>query len=228
MPDTGLPHELGSCKMLRRRTVKALLQVAVQTSQSCQSAHCPSMQSSPHVRVLQGAASLFVRGWHAAPPFFGIALIMRLRCVMPPPQLAEHSDQSYHSLHWQSVWGHSPALPRHGKASSNEPWHPSLKSACGFTKERWRVTVPLPHSAEQPDHSDQSESSQGSVHGCTLHAFNSLNELSGQLPPWLGGDFITRVLNAWPPPHSLLHMGGFASRQPRAVHSLHSESWQGS
>mmetsp|Transcript_87734 Transcript_87734/g.272577 ORF Transcript_87734/g.272577 Transcript_87734/m.272577 type:complete len:513 (+) Transcript_87734:745-2283(+) len=214
--------------MLRRRTVCALLQDAVQLSQSCHSPHSPSMQSSPQECVLHGAASLFTSGSQAAPPFVGAAATARLRRMRPPPQDEEHTDQSYHSPHWQSVWGHMPSLPMHGNASSKAPWHPSLNFASGVSSCRERLMLPLPQSAEQEDQLDQSESSHTALHGCVLHAFSCLRELSGQLPPWLGGACMKRVLKACPPSHSLLQEGGSGCSQPKAFHSLHSESLQGS
>mmetsp|Transcript_51450 Transcript_51450/g.164732 ORF Transcript_51450/g.164732 Transcript_51450/m.164732 type:complete len:203 (-) Transcript_51450:631-1239(-) len=164
-PDTGAPQALGCCAMLLRRTVCALLQEAVQLSQSPQSPHLPSMQSAPQDCVLQAAASLFTRASQAAPPFLGGASTIRLRRMRPPPQEAEQTDQSYHSLHWQSVWGHMPSSPMHGNASSRAPWQPSLYLASGFSNDRERCMLPLPQFAEHADQLDQSDISHTALHG---------------------------------------------------------------
>ena len=38
--------------------------------------------------------------WQSLPPQLGLGLVhARLVVIMPPPQLAEHSDSSFHSLH---------------------------------------------------------------------------------------------------------------------------------
>mmetsp|Transcript_129935 Transcript_129935/g.315610 ORF Transcript_129935/g.315610 Transcript_129935/m.315610 type:complete len:294 (-) Transcript_129935:340-1221(-) len=120
-----------------------------------------------------------------------------------------------------------PFLPRQGRASSNAPWQPWLCSCSGFAIFLARVMEPLPHSTEHSDHSDHSSRLQSTLQGMVLHAFSSLSELSGHWPPCLGGACMVRVRTAWPPPHSLLQLGGFGSLQPSAAHSLHSESRHG-
>mmetsp|Transcript_12305 Transcript_12305/g.33685 ORF Transcript_12305/g.33685 Transcript_12305/m.33685 type:complete len:240 (+) Transcript_12305:3409-4128(+) len=214
--------------MFLSRTAYAPPHVAVQGVHSSHALHAPSTHSSPHGCKLQAEASPFVKASHAAPPFSGKAWIARFLCIMPPPQLAVQEDQSFHWLQRQSVCGQSPLEPWQGMTSSVPPTQPWLCISSGFLIFRERVLRPCPQSTEQTDHSDHSSRTQSTVQGPVLHAFNSLSELLGQLPPCCGGACIVRVRKDWPPPHSLLHMGGFASLQPKAAHSLHSEIRHGS
>mmetsp|Transcript_92638 Transcript_92638/g.288348 ORF Transcript_92638/g.288348 Transcript_92638/m.288348 type:complete len:293 (+) Transcript_92638:847-1725(+) len=205
-PLTGRP-QVGCTSTSRRRERKPLEQVAEQPDHCIHWPQTPSMHASSQDCVLQGATWLLSSGGQSWPPFSGATATARLRCLEPPPQEQLQADQSYQSLHLQSTM--LQRCSTQGTSSSRGPSQPRPSLAARDFTLRVRVLEPLPHFAEQSDHSSQCESTQSSGTDCwqgpVLQVAVSFSTALLHLPPSLLGLSSCRALTVWPPMHVLSH-----------------------
>ena len=157
----------------------------------------------PHGTSAQGR-SCFSTG-QARPPCSGTTRICRVRCCLPSPppctlQVREHVVHLPHAVTAQSR-GHASVL--HGVYSSSAAHEPPC--AAGAFMVRWRRLCPPPHVRVQSLHAPNSESSQFTGHGCSLHARES-RKLGHWKPPCAKWRVIVRTRCCCAPPQDTEHV----------------------
>ena len=172
------------------------------TLQADQADHVP-VQSVWHTAVLHACDS--VRVGQAAPPLLAGVVTRRDRDCVPPPQVAEHADQSEKAATTQSTEatpaGHACVL--HGCVLVRSS-HAVPPLAAGVTTVRVSSCVPPPHEAEHADQADQWLSTQSTEHACGLHVRVWVR--SGQAAPLPAAG--VKTSRAWvcvPLPHGREH-----------------------
>lgn len=86
------------------------------------------------------------------PSSIGGALTFLKRLWFPPPQVAEHFDQSVQSIQRQSLVLHSGVSPWHPRTSSRFPSQPLPPGKASCSTLRVRFSTPCPQCSEHPDH----------------------------------------------------------------------------
>jgi len=209
------PPYAGDVTTARRRVVEPPPHVAEQVDQLD---HAPTSQLIGHAAVLQ-PCTIVNDGHGVFSGSVGCCVTVRVAVWLPPPHLAEHSENCDHADTWQPCTGagggggggHRAAQHNCCSVNDGHAAPPFLESVTIDRDRRW---VPPPHEAEQTDHAVHSETTQSTAHACVLHACSRF--VSGHAaPPFDAGVVTVRVLVWTPPPHAL----------EQAPHSDHDDTW---
>jgi len=141
---------------------------------------------------------------HTAPPYWGAVTTERVWNFVPPPHVAEHSDQDdqldmtqsigqWWVLHgsWSCSVGHSTPPHDAGVMTARER---DLKPA----------RVPLVHGSEHVENEDHAPNSQFTAQQWVLHACCFVSPGHSK-PPKRGAVVTTRTACCRPPPHGAEH-----------------------
>ena len=148
--------------MLRRRSWTPCF--PQETLHTLQVPQTPIVQSTAHGVVLHAWSSASVS--HASPPYATSCSTLRRRVLVPWPHDVLHALQSPQADSMQSA-GHLWVLQRF--VSTSAP-HGLPPNACAVTMPRRRLLSPPPHDIVHGLHALNTEVTQSTGHGSSLHA----------------------------------------------------------